>query len=80
MEMKKINCKDGLNYKEEIQARKMRRKLEENDEELIQKVMELYAKWYKKPNKSFLSWLKDKDEKVLSSALSRLDNWQEHLL
>lgn len=72
---KKINCKDGLDKNEEIQARRARIKLENGDEELLKEVKTLYAEWYKKPRKSFFDWLADNDRKVLSSALKRMDDW-----
>lgn len=72
---KKIHCKHGLEGKEEIEARRLRRKLEIGDEELEKEIKALYAKWFEKPNKSFLNWLVDNDKKVLSSALARMNDW-----
>lgn len=77
---KKINCKDGLDYKEEVQARKMRWKIEEGDKELIEEVRNLYHEWYKKPNQGFLQWLYINDKKILSSALKRMDDWTTILI
>ena len=72
---KKIHCKHGLDHSEEIQARRLRSKLENRDAELTEEVKALYWQWIKKPNKSFLNWLIDNDKKVLSSALTRMDDW-----
>jgi len=77
---KKVNCKDGLNYKEEIQARRMRRLLEEGDKEIIELVRALYSKWYKKPTQGFLQWLYVSEYKILSSALKRMDDWTTLLI
>jgi len=77
---KKVNCKDGLNYKEEIQARRMRSRLEERDEELIEYIKVLYAEWFKKPHEGFLQWLYINDKRVLSSALKRMDDWTRLLV
>jgi len=72
---KKINCKDGLDYKEELQARKMRWRLEEREEEAVQYVKDLYAEWYVKPQAGFLQWVYTTKSKVLASALKRMDDW-----
>lgn len=72
---KKIHCKHGLDRREEIEARRLRRRLEIGDIELSQEVKNLYAEWFKKPTKSFTNWLIDNDKKVLSSALTRMDDW-----
>ena len=77
---KKINCKDGLDYKEEIQARRMRILLEEGDEELTELVRAFYAKWYKKPTNNFLTWLIDNEQRILASALKRMDDWTRLLV
>lgn len=77
---KKINCKDGLDYKEEIEARKLRIRLEEGDEELIKEIRALYQYWFKKPCQGFLQWLYINDKKVLSSALKRMDDWTTLLI
>ena len=76
----KINCKDGLEGKEEIQARRLRDKLEQGDKEIIEFVKILYAEWYKKPSKGFLQWLYDNDKRILSSALKRMDDWTSLLV
>lgn len=77
---KKINCKDGLDYNEELKARKTRWLLEDGDKELIELVRALYDKWYKKPTQGFLQWLYVTDYKILSSALKRMDDWTTLLI
>ncbi len=72
---KKINCKHGLNNSEEIQARRIKRLLEAGDESYILMIRELYREWFMKPKESFFDWLVLKD-KVLTSAIRRLDDWQ----
>ena len=74
MAKKKINCKHGLTCAEEIQARKIRRQIEAGDEEYNVLVQNKYAEWFKKPKEGFLDWLSAND-KILSSALRRMDNW-----
>ena len=77
---KKVNCKDGLNYNEEVQARKLRWLLEDKDEETISNVKTLYEEWFKKPKEGFLQWLYSSGNKVLSSALKRMDDWTTLLI
>lgn len=73
---KKINCKDGLNHAQELEARKIRRKLLEKDEATIKLVAQKYLWWQKnKNNRSFFCYLVGED-KVLCSALDRVENWQ----
>ena len=72
---KKVNCKHGLNCSEEIQARKLRWQLEAGDEEYNQLIRELYEEWFMKPKESFYDWLWPQD-KILSSALRRMYDWQ----
>ena len=76
---KKVCCKHGLTKNEEIQARRLRRKLEEGDETSKSMVCQLYNEWYTKPMESFLDWLTRRD-KILASALQRLPNWPEIVL
>ncbi len=73
---KKINCKHGLTPAEEVQARKLRWQLEKGDEDYNTLIRELYAEWFVKPKSSFYDWLEPQD-KVLSSALRRMYDWQK---
>ena len=75
---KKINCKDGLNHTQELEARKIRRKLLEKDEATIKLVVQKYLWWFNNGKKKtyFMFWLSGAD-KVMYSALSRMNNWQQ---
>ena len=77
---KKIHCKHGLDGREEIEARRLLRKLETGDETLVNEVKTLYITWINKPSKPFLNWLVDNDKRALSSALSRMDDWTRILV
>lgn len=74
---KKIHCKDGLSHQQEIEARRLRRSLEEEDEVKTAVVRELYKEWYKKPKESFLHWLVLNGHVVMSSALKRMEDWSK---
>ena len=79
MAKKKINCKDGLSWQEEMQARKIREKLENNDVNTLKELNELYLKWCYSPNVDFLQWLKLNGQMVWFSALKRIKNWMLYI-
>lgn len=58
---KKINCKHGLDNKQEIQARRIRAKLEQGDNETIVEYKNLWDEWFVEPKTSFLEFLQKKD-------------------
>lgn len=58
---KKINCKDGLDKKQEIEARRLRVKLEQGDEETIARYHKLYVAWYNSKEPHFADFLKERD-------------------
>ena len=58
---KKINCKDGLDKKQEIEARRLRVKLEQGDEETLAKYHEIYVAWYNSKVPHFADFLKEQD-------------------
>lgn len=69
--VKKINCKDGLDKKQEIEARRLRVKLEEGDEETLAKYHDIYVAWYNSKEPSFAEFLKNKNI-VYASAYARI--------
>lgn len=79
MAKKKINCKDGLNWQEELRARKIREKLKSRDSEVIRELNVMYLKWCTNPNTSFLEWLELEGKRVWYSALKRIGNWHEYI-
>lgn len=58
---KKINCKHGLNHKQEIEARRLRVKLDRGDKETLEKYHNFWLEWFKLPNKPFKIFLKERD-------------------
>lgn len=69
--MKKINCKHGLERKQEIQARRLKEKIcAGNYEEVCDKLKELYNEYKKQISGSFYNYLKEKDV-VIYSAFER---------
>ena len=58
---KKIHCKHGLERKQEIEARRLRQKLENNDYQVLREYHMLWLEWARNPKKSFKEYLKEKD-------------------
>jgi len=58
---KKINCKHGLDKKQEIQARRLRLKLEQGDNEIIAEYKKFWQEWFVEPKTGFLEFLQKKD-------------------
>jgi len=75
--LKKINCKHGLNPKEEIRARRLARNvIEGNEKEFKERMKKTYFEWSSIKNKegvdkSYIEYLEEKD-KVLYSVVKRL--------
>ena len=79
MSNKKINCKHGLTNKEEIEARRLKNKLLENDKEVIAQMEMLFLEWLKEDRSKeympiYFSWyIKEKNIKVkVRNYLTRL--------
>lgn len=58
---KKINCKDGLDKKQEIEARRLRVNLENYYRETIKAYHKLYVDWYNSKEPHFADFLKKQD-------------------
>jgi len=72
---KKINCKHGLTYKQEIEARRLRQKIEANDEETMKEIARIKKKWLEESkNILFISYLAVNGYNVLCSALLRIQD------
>ena len=73
--LKKINCKHGLERRQEIEARLLRRRLEQDpvDEETFLKVKEYFKEYKKSGKQTFFDFLKKKDI-VMYSAMLRLQS------
>lgn len=70
---KKINCKHGLTHKQEIEARRLRRKIEENDAETMAEITRLKKLWlHEKERMMFISYLAINGYDVLCSAILRI--------
>lgn len=68
---KKINCKHGLDRKQEIEARRLRVKLEQGDEETLERHHKLYVAWYNSKETHFADFLKKQDF-ICYSAYTRI--------
>lgn len=69
--MKKINCRHGLGPKEEIQARRLKDKILQEDKTVIEeRINPLYKSFSVKINGSFYEYVK-KNDIVLYSAFER---------
>lgn len=68
--IRKINCKHGLEKRQELDARRLREKLEEGDKDAIQLFHTLYLESVAIPNRTFEAYLKEKN-KVYYSAYVR---------
>ena len=70
---KKINCKHGLTHKQEIEARRLRRKIEENDEAIMKEIANLKQKWLAENDRMmFISYLAKQGHSTLCSAILRI--------
>ena len=67
---KKINCRHGLNERQELEARKLRIKLEEGESTTLELYNSLYKSWFSSNEPSFISFLIEKNM-VYYSALKR---------
>lgn len=74
MSCKKINCKHGLTNEQELEARRLRRKIEENDAETMKRIAHLRNEWLKDSEWLFTKFLREHGHVVLSSAISRLSH------
>ena len=73
MSKKKINCKDGLTHKQEIEARRLRQKIEANDPDTWAEIIKLRKQWLEKNEGDwFLNFLSNKGHIVLYSAILRI--------
>ena len=69
--MKKINCKHGLERKQEIQARRLKEKISTgNYEEIFDRLKELYNEYKNQISGSFYDYIKENDI-VIYSAFER---------
>lgn len=67
---KLIHCKDDLDKKEEIQARRIKDMLLKNNPKIVEKLKSYAMEWLKSPTEPFEMFLASKN-KVLSSAYKR---------
>ncbi|MBQ8043784.1 MAG: hypothetical protein IJ272_06520 [Clostridia bacterium] len=75
---KKINCKHGLDKKQEIEARRLRVKLEQGDEETLAKYHKIYVAWYYSKEPNFADFLKRQDI-IFYSAYARITDKTKHV-
>ena len=69
--MKKINCKHGLNEREEIEARRLKNKLTEGDKETRKIIRKYMSDWLNSDkNTDFREYLR-KNDKIAWSAWIR---------
>ena len=69
--MKKINCKNGLDHKQEIEARRLRKALEENSKVIEERLCKLYKNYgLTKTSGGFYTYIKENDI-ILYSAFER---------
>ena len=69
---KKINCRHGLNEREEIQARRLKNKIIERDYEALQLLRTHVMEWFVSGREiTFEEYLQEKN-KVVSSAWTRV--------
>lgn len=68
---KKINCKHDLDKKQEIQARRLRVKLEAGENETLETYHRLYIAWWESKEPHFADFLKKQDI-VYYSAYTRI--------
>lgn len=70
--VKKINCKHGLTYKEEIEARRLKRNaLGDNEEIFKERLLKVYTEYSKNMNGGLYEYLL-KNDKVIYSVFERL--------
>jgi len=73
MRKKKINCKHGLDAKQEVTARRLSKKIEDVDTETISLYRGLYKEYFLAPKESFESYLKRKDAVYYSAFIRAAD-------
>ena len=56
----KINCKHGLDRKQEIQARRLRVKLEQGDEQVFKEYKKIWKEWFDCPKGGFTNYLEER--------------------
>lgn len=70
---KKINCKHGLTNKQEIEARRLKAKIEENDTETMAEISKLRKEWIEEGKEPrFINFLLKNGHVVLCSAIMRI--------
>ena len=57
---KKINCKHGLDKKQEIEARRLRVKLEIGDRQVLKEYKKIWNEWFNCPKIGFTDFLKER--------------------
>ena len=59
---KKINCKHGLDIKQEMEARRIRNKLEHRDKDVLKEFRDMFEEYLKQPRTySYIMFLKNKN-------------------
>lgn len=71
---KKINCKHGLDNKQEIQARRLRANLEQGDKDVITEYKKLWEEWFDEPKMGFLEFLQKRDVVYYSAYIRAAQN------
>lgn len=71
---KKVNCRHGLDGRQEIQARRVRLKLEQGESEVLANYKGFWEEWFVDPKTSFVEFLKNKDMVYYSAYLRAIQN------
>lgn len=71
--IRKINCKHGLEKRQELDARRLREKLEEGDKDTIQLFHTLYLESVAIPNQTFEVYLKEKNNVYYSAYMRAVE-------
>ena len=77
---KKINCKHGLDRKQEIEARRLRVKLEVGDESVLAKYHLLWENWFKAPSMSFETYIQQNNIVYFSAYVRACDSIGGHVI
>lgn len=77
---KKTNCKHGLDRKQEIEARRIRVRLEEGELYTISRYNALWRLWFRAPSMSFEDFLLGKDKVCYSAYVRACDNVGKHTI
>jgi len=75
---KKTNCRHGLNRKQEIEARRIREKLEESDKQIMAEYHKMWEEWNKKPYTSFAEYVKKHSLTYYSAYIRACQNSDAH--